>query len=145
MLEQVHNYHDERLLKTDYHGCMLSIQLSMNPSHVGLYGIVVHESKNTFQLVTPKDKLIGGRSIYFLTRINVVNTFSNTKGRYDVSICFWKKGFHFVRRCAKTEAAPKRKKTTSHNDAAISIEITFNRNIHFVILKFECLFIKVTK
>uniref|UniRef100_A0AC34G790 Ribonuclease P protein subunit p29 n=1 Tax=Panagrolaimus sp. ES5 TaxID=591445 RepID=A0AC34G790_9BILA len=50
---------DERLLKTDYHGCILFVTDSPNPSQIGLYGIVLHESKSTFQLLTKKDKLVG--------------------------------------------------------------------------------------
>uniref|UniRef100_A0A914Q6A7 Ribonuclease P protein subunit p29 n=1 Tax=Panagrolaimus davidi TaxID=227884 RepID=A0A914Q6A7_9BILA len=49
---------DERLLKTDYHGCILFVTDSPNPCQLGLYGIVLHESKSTFQLLTKKDTLI---------------------------------------------------------------------------------------
>uniref|UniRef100_A0A914YF82 Ribonuclease P protein subunit p29 n=1 Tax=Panagrolaimus superbus TaxID=310955 RepID=A0A914YF82_9BILA len=49
---------DERLLKTDYHGCILYVTDSPNSSQLGLYGIVLHESKSTFQLLTKKDKLV---------------------------------------------------------------------------------------
>ena len=50
---------DERLLKTDYHGCLLRVASAPNPSQVGLSGIVVEESKHTFQLITRSDRLIG--------------------------------------------------------------------------------------
>jgi len=50
---------DDRLLKTDYHGCVLRVASAPNPSQVGLSGIVVEESKHTFQLITRNDRLIG--------------------------------------------------------------------------------------
>ncbi|KAI6186985.1 Ribonuclease P protein subunit p29 [Aphelenchoides besseyi] len=49
---------DQRLLKADYHGCLLRVADASNPSQIGLHGIVAHESRNTFQMVTRKDKVI---------------------------------------------------------------------------------------
>lgn len=49
---------DDRLLKADYHGCILHVTAASNPSQVGLSGIVAHESKHTFQLVTRRDRLV---------------------------------------------------------------------------------------
>lgn len=49
---------DERLLKADYHGCLLRVNSAPNKSQIGLYGIVVHESKYTFQLITKQNKII---------------------------------------------------------------------------------------
>ncbi|KAI6218008.1 Ribonuclease P protein subunit p29 [Aphelenchoides fujianensis] len=49
---------DPRLLKADFHGCLLRVAQAANPSQIGLHGIVVHESRNTFQMVTKKDKII---------------------------------------------------------------------------------------
>uniref|UniRef100_A0A0N4ZUE7 Ribonuclease P protein subunit p29 n=1 Tax=Parastrongyloides trichosuri TaxID=131310 RepID=A0A0N4ZUE7_PARTI len=48
---------DERLLKLDYHGCLLLVTHSKNKSHIGIHGFVVNESRQTFQLITKKDKL----------------------------------------------------------------------------------------
>uniref|UniRef100_A0A7E4VC08 Ribonuclease P protein subunit p29 n=1 Tax=Panagrellus redivivus TaxID=6233 RepID=A0A7E4VC08_PANRE len=48
---------DERLLKVDLHGCILVVCDSPNPSQIGVHGIVLHESKSTFQMLTKKDKL----------------------------------------------------------------------------------------
>uniref|UniRef100_A0A914VY95 Ribonuclease P protein subunit p29 n=1 Tax=Plectus sambesii TaxID=2011161 RepID=A0A914VY95_9BILA len=49
---------DDRLLKADYHGCLLLVATSVNPSQVGLRGIVVRESRNTFLIITPDDRLL---------------------------------------------------------------------------------------
>jgi RNase P/RNase MRP subunit p29 len=51
---------DVRMLKADYHGCLLRVSYASNSSQIGLYGIVAHESKHTFQLVTKQDRVIGG-------------------------------------------------------------------------------------
>ncbi|OQS04128.1 hypothetical protein THRCLA_03605 [Thraustotheca clavata] len=61
-----------KLLKADYQGCLLKgiifvmkmnsnldlVVRSNNPSWIGMTGIVLLEHANTFQLVTPKDKLV---------------------------------------------------------------------------------------
>uniref|UniRef100_A0A914BVM2 Ribonuclease P protein subunit p29 n=1 Tax=Acrobeloides nanus TaxID=290746 RepID=A0A914BVM2_9BILA len=49
---------DERLLKADYHGCLLRVSDATNKSQIGLHGIVLYESKLTFQMITKKDKVI---------------------------------------------------------------------------------------
>uniref|UniRef100_A0AC35U0F7 Ribonuclease P protein subunit p29 n=1 Tax=Rhabditophanes sp. KR3021 TaxID=114890 RepID=A0AC35U0F7_9BILA len=48
---------DERLLKLDYHGCLLLVSHAANMSMVGVYGFVVHESRQTFQLIGPDNRL----------------------------------------------------------------------------------------
>ncbi|KAK7474840.1 hypothetical protein BaRGS_00033912 [Batillaria attramentaria] len=42
----------QRVLKADLHGCMLTVQRSRCPSYVGLCGIVLQETRNTFTLIT---------------------------------------------------------------------------------------------
>ncbi|KAE9554063.1 hypothetical protein FO519_002705 [Halicephalobus sp. NKZ332] len=49
---------DERLLKTDFHGCILYVSDSPNPSQIGLHGICLHESKSTFQILSKKNKVL---------------------------------------------------------------------------------------
>lgn len=49
---------DERLLKADYHGCLIRVSDALNKSQIGLYGIVLYESKYTFQLITKQNKII---------------------------------------------------------------------------------------
>ncbi|VDM45814.1 unnamed protein product [Toxocara canis] len=49
---------DERILKADFHGCLLMVSNADNPSQVGLHGIVVRETRQTFQLITKADRLL---------------------------------------------------------------------------------------
>lgn len=49
---------DERILKADYHGCLLRVADSPNQSQIGLYGIVVHETKSTFQVGAVFNKIL---------------------------------------------------------------------------------------
>ncbi len=49
---------DERLLKADYHGCLLHVTGALNESQVGISGLVIRESRNIFLLLTPKDRLL---------------------------------------------------------------------------------------
>ncbi|KAH9821593.1 Rof/RNase P-like protein [Melampsora americana] len=42
-----------KLLKSDYHGAILTVSRAKNPSLVGLQGIVVQESQETFKLIDP--------------------------------------------------------------------------------------------
>ncbi|CAD5230306.1 unnamed protein product [Bursaphelenchus xylophilus] len=58
VLEEVREDLDQRLLKLDFHGSILMVSTADNPSMIGLNGIVVYESKKTFQLITRKNKLI---------------------------------------------------------------------------------------
>uniref|UniRef100_A0A0K0ECH6 Ribonuclease P protein subunit p29 n=1 Tax=Strongyloides stercoralis TaxID=6248 RepID=A0A0K0ECH6_STRER len=48
---------DERLLKIDYHGCLLLVSHANNKCNVGVNGFVVHESRQTFQLITKENKI----------------------------------------------------------------------------------------
>ena len=64
-----------KLIKADFHGSImtgqedaslrqhrsnfLTVVKSKNPCLVGLSGIVIHETENTFKVVTTKDKLKG--------------------------------------------------------------------------------------
>ncbi|KAJ3549734.1 hypothetical protein NMY22_g779 [Coprinellus aureogranulatus] len=46
-----------KLLKADFHGAVLTVKDSKNPSLVGLSGILIHETENAFKLVTSKNKV----------------------------------------------------------------------------------------
>lgn len=59
--EQLH----QRIGKADYHGCLLMVTRSKIPSLVGVKGIVVLETKNTFQIICEDDQL-RGRMHFFL-------------------------------------------------------------------------------
>ncbi|KAL4234044.1 RNase P/RNase MRP complex subunit [Mactra antiquata] len=48
---------NERLLKADYHGCMITVRKTKCPSLLGQSGIVLMETKNTFKIVTKDNKL----------------------------------------------------------------------------------------
>ncbi|KAJ3826898.1 RNase P/MRP, p29 subunit [Lentinula raphanica] len=45
-----------KLIKADYSGSFLSVQMSKNPSLVGIQGIVLHESENTFNIITKNNE-----------------------------------------------------------------------------------------
>ncbi|OQR84177.1 hypothetical protein ACHHYP_13741 [Achlya hypogyna] len=47
-----------KLLKADFHGCLLRVVRASNPGVLGLQGIVLDELKNVFRLLTPKDKVV---------------------------------------------------------------------------------------
>ncbi|XP_014670531.1 PREDICTED: ribonuclease P protein subunit p29-like [Priapulus caudatus] len=47
-----------RLLKADYHGCVLTVARSRCPSLVGVAGIVLQETRCTWRLVTREDRLV---------------------------------------------------------------------------------------
>ncbi|KAH9955899.1 Rof/RNase P-like protein [Russula dissimulans] len=46
-----------KLVKADFHGSIVTVRRSKNPALVGVSGIVVQETENTFKVVTRKDKL----------------------------------------------------------------------------------------
>lgn len=47
----------ERIAKADYHGCLLMVTRSKCPAYIGSKGIVVLETKNTFQIICEDDEL----------------------------------------------------------------------------------------
>ncbi|KAM3721341.1 Ribonuclease P protein subunit [Dirofilaria immitis] len=49
---------DARVLKADYHGCMLMVAEAANPTQVGICGIVIRETKQTFMLITKHDRFL---------------------------------------------------------------------------------------
>ncbi|KAK6106563.1 hypothetical protein QQG55_24710 [Brugia pahangi] len=49
---------DARMLKADYHGCLLMIVEAANPTQVGICGIVIRETRQTFMLITKQDRLL---------------------------------------------------------------------------------------
>ncbi|CAD6198860.1 unnamed protein product [Caenorhabditis auriculariae] len=50
--------HDKRILKADYHGAVLTVWGAENPTQIGISGIVVLETRYTFQLVTIQDRFV---------------------------------------------------------------------------------------
>ncbi|KAK0044448.1 ribonuclease P protein subunit p29 [Biomphalaria pfeifferi] len=45
----------QKLMKADFHGCPITVEQSTCPGHVGLQGIVITETQNTFSVVLPND------------------------------------------------------------------------------------------
>jgi len=48
---------ETKLLKADFHGALLTVTKAKSPSLVGLTGLVLLETKNTFKLITTKNLL----------------------------------------------------------------------------------------
>lgn len=46
------------ILRMDLHGCKLKCTASRNPTLVGAEGFVVQETKNTFQIIQPSNRLV---------------------------------------------------------------------------------------
>ncbi|XP_060075358.1 ribonuclease P protein subunit p29-like [Ylistrum balloti] len=46
-----------KLIKADFHGSLLTVQRSKCPSYVGVTGILLQETKNTFLLITRDNKV----------------------------------------------------------------------------------------
>ncbi|KAG8993529.1 hypothetical protein FRB90_000676 [Tulasnella sp. 427] len=62
-----------KLVKADFHGAIITVKESKNASLVGQTGIVVHESENTFKIITQRNqfKVIPKRNSVFIFRIPV--------------------------------------------------------------------------
>lgn len=46
-----------KLLRADYHGCILTVSRSKCPSYIGASGILLQETKNTFKIITKENQL----------------------------------------------------------------------------------------
>ncbi|KAG6813422.1 hypothetical protein H0H92_011119 [Tricholoma furcatifolium] len=46
-----------KLVKADFHGSIVTVRRSKNPSLVNLSGIVIHETENAFKIITKKDSV----------------------------------------------------------------------------------------
>ncbi|TKR92711.1 hypothetical protein L596_007310 [Steinernema carpocapsae] len=72
---------DDRMIRADYHGCLLMVSDSPCQSLVGKLGIVVHETRRTFQLITKSDKVItvpkSGNSFQFALEGRVFTLFGD--------------------------------------------------------------------
>uniref|UniRef100_I3J662 Ribonuclease P protein subunit p29 n=2 Tax=Oreochromis niloticus TaxID=8128 RepID=I3J662_ORENI len=62
----------QKLLKADFHGAILTVVRSKCPSYVGTSGILVQEFKHVFKIITRDDKLkvIPKRNSVFAVEIN---------------------------------------------------------------------------
>lgn len=55
----------EILLRSDYHGALMSVTQARNPTYVGLEGMMIQETENTFKLLT-KTGVVKGIFFSFL-------------------------------------------------------------------------------
>ncbi|KAM8735334.1 ribonuclease P protein subunit p29 [Acanthopagrus latus] len=62
----------QKLLKADFHGAIITVVRSKCPSYVGITGILVQEFKHVFKIITKEDKLkvIPKRNSVFAVEIN---------------------------------------------------------------------------
>ncbi|XP_076577830.1 ribonuclease P protein subunit p29 isoform X1 [Chaetodon auriga] len=62
----------QKLLKADFHGAIITVVRSKCPSYVGTTGILVQEFKHVFKIITKEDKLkvIPKRNSVFAVEIN---------------------------------------------------------------------------
>ncbi|XP_073232722.1 ribonuclease P protein subunit p29-like [Porites lutea] len=90
-----------KLLRADYHGCILNVSRSKCPSYVGTSGILLQETKNAFKIITKDNKL------KMIPKANSVFTFE--LGGFEFTI----HGNHFrYRSCERSARKFKRKPTT---------------------------------
>lgn len=48
---------EARILAADFHGCSLQVTKAVNPTHVGLTGIVIKDTAATFTILTQADRV----------------------------------------------------------------------------------------
>ncbi|KAG9005810.1 hypothetical protein FRB94_003880 [Tulasnella sp. JGI-2019a] len=62
-----------KLVKADFHGAIITVKETKNTATTGLSGIIVHETENTFKIVTKEDevKVIPKRNTIFTFRVPV--------------------------------------------------------------------------
>uniref|UniRef100_A0A1I7URJ2 Ribonuclease P protein subunit p29 n=1 Tax=Caenorhabditis tropicalis TaxID=1561998 RepID=A0A1I7URJ2_9PELO len=53
-----HSKIEKTILKADYHGALLTVWLAENSTQIGISGIVVLETRHTFQMVTQEDRFV---------------------------------------------------------------------------------------
>ncbi|KAK9703878.1 RNase P/RNase MRP complex subunit, variant 2 [Basidiobolus ranarum] len=49
----------QKILKADFHGCLLTVVKSKCPYYIGISGILVQEKRNVFNIITQNDRLLG--------------------------------------------------------------------------------------
>uniref|UniRef100_A0A8R1HQW6 Ribonuclease P protein subunit p29 n=1 Tax=Caenorhabditis japonica TaxID=281687 RepID=A0A8R1HQW6_CAEJA len=49
---------EKTILKADYHGALLTVWVAENPTQIGISGIVILETRHTFQMVTQDDRFV---------------------------------------------------------------------------------------
>ncbi|KAI8095059.1 Rof/RNase P-like protein [Gilbertella persicaria] len=66
---------EQKLIRADFHGAILTVVQSANPTYVGVTGIVIQETLSVFNMITKQDKLkqIPKNSSYFSVHIEETN------------------------------------------------------------------------
>lgn len=78
----------QKLMKLDYHGARITVIKSKCPSVVGLEGIIMQDTKNTFRLVSKGDIIRSKSAECHFSFTKTTNTnlcFSNTKKFFSFS------------------------------------------------------------
>lgn len=80
---------DERMLKADYHGALVLVAEAHNPTMIGLVGIVILETRQSFQLITKDDRYLvipkHGTALQFILDGRVFTVFGDAM-RYKPSL-----------------------------------------------------------
>ncbi|XP_056135031.1 ribonuclease P protein subunit p29 isoform X2 [Lampris incognitus] len=58
----------QKLLKADFHGAIITVVRSKCPSYVGTTGILVQEFKHVFKIITKEDRMKGSRGCWSLSQ-----------------------------------------------------------------------------
>ncbi|KAI8367378.1 Rof/RNase P-like protein [Choanephora cucurbitarum] len=74
LLSQGQANFEQKLIRADFHGAILTVIQSSNPTYIGVQGIVVQETLSLFKIITKQDKLkqIPKNSSHFSIRINEI-------------------------------------------------------------------------
>ncbi|VDO25148.1 unnamed protein product [Haemonchus placei] len=80
---------DERMLKADYHGALVLVAEALNPTMIGIVGIIILETRQTFQLIAKDDKYLvipkQGTALQFILDGRVFTLFGDAM-RYKPSL-----------------------------------------------------------
>ncbi|KHJ83974.1 hypothetical protein OESDEN_16318 [Oesophagostomum dentatum] len=80
---------DERMLKADYHGALVLVAEAHNTTMIGIVGIIILETRQTFQLITKEDKYVvipkQGTALQFILDGRVFTLFGDAM-RYKPSL-----------------------------------------------------------
>ena len=68
---QIQNWHG-KLVKADYHGCSIRVTRAKNHDLIGVGGIVLQETQNSFTVVTSTSSIKGSLSPAFVYTIELI-------------------------------------------------------------------------
>jgi len=66
---------EARLIKADFHGAIITVTRSTSPGMIGLTGILLQETENTFNIITKEDKIkvIPKANSYFQLKLGTIS------------------------------------------------------------------------